>query len=171
VGLDLVALGGEDGAEVWPVRVAGEPKGISTGQPLRVEGLTAQTWEVDGRHGVASACAGWKPRARRPSARRRREAVALVNGSERVLGADVRALADVLARAVRARRELADAMNAAQRRPLCTNVEMRGVSGSERPIRCVALCRTRSGRGVDRQPATSVGRHAPELGLTQTSLS
>jgi hypothetical protein len=52
-GLDLVALGGDDGAEVWPVRIAGEPKGISTGQPLRVEGLIAATWEIDGRHGIS----------------------------------------------------------------------------------------------------------------------
>jgi hypothetical protein len=29
-GLDLVALGGKDGAEVWHVRMVGEPKGIST---------------------------------------------------------------------------------------------------------------------------------------------
>jgi hypothetical protein len=46
-------LGGKDGAEVWPVRIAGEPKGIATGQPLRVEGLTAQSWEIDGRHGIS----------------------------------------------------------------------------------------------------------------------
>jgi hypothetical protein len=52
-GLDLVVLGGEDGAEVWPVRVVGEPKGITTGQPLRVEGLTAMPWEIDGRHGMS----------------------------------------------------------------------------------------------------------------------
>ena len=52
-GLDLVALGGKDGAEVWPVRIAGEPKGISTGQPVKVQGLTAMTWEIDGRHGVS----------------------------------------------------------------------------------------------------------------------
>jgi hypothetical protein len=52
-GLDLVVLGGEDGAEVWPVRIAGEPKGIETGQPLRVQGLMAMTWEFDGRHGVS----------------------------------------------------------------------------------------------------------------------
>ena len=52
-GLDLVVLGGEDGAEVWPVRVVGEPKGISTGQPVKVQGLTAMTWEIDGRHGVS----------------------------------------------------------------------------------------------------------------------
>jgi hypothetical protein len=38
---------------VWPVRIAGEPKGISTGQPVRVEGLTALTWEMEGRHGVS----------------------------------------------------------------------------------------------------------------------
>jgi len=52
-GLDLVVLGGEDGAEVWPVRIAGEPKGIETGQTLRVEGPTAMTWEIDGRHGIS----------------------------------------------------------------------------------------------------------------------
>jgi hypothetical protein len=52
-GLDLVALGGKDGAEVWNVRIAGEPKGISTGQPVKVEGLTAMTWEIDGRHGIS----------------------------------------------------------------------------------------------------------------------
>jgi hypothetical protein len=52
-GLDLVALGGKDGAEVWHVRIAGEPKGISTGQSLKVQGLTAMTWEIDGRHGVS----------------------------------------------------------------------------------------------------------------------
>jgi hypothetical protein len=52
-GLDLVALGGKDGAEVWHVRIAGEPKGISTGQPVKVEGLSAQTWEIDGRHGIS----------------------------------------------------------------------------------------------------------------------
>jgi hypothetical protein len=52
-GLDLVVLGGEDGAEVWPVRVVGEPKGIRTGQPLRVQGLTAAPWEIDSRHGIS----------------------------------------------------------------------------------------------------------------------
>jgi hypothetical protein len=52
-GLDLVVLGGEDGAEVWPVRVVGEPQGIQTGQALHVEGLTAMTWEIDGRHGIS----------------------------------------------------------------------------------------------------------------------
>lgn len=51
--LDVVALGGEDGAEVWPVRVTGEPKGIRMGQPLRVVGLSASPWEIDGRHGIS----------------------------------------------------------------------------------------------------------------------
>lgn len=52
-GLDLVVLGLPDGAEVWNVRVVGEPKGIETGQPLRVQGLTAMTWEMEGRHGTS----------------------------------------------------------------------------------------------------------------------
>jgi hypothetical protein len=51
--LDLVALGGKDGPEVWHVRIVGEPKGITTGQPVKVQGLTAMTWEIDGRHGVS----------------------------------------------------------------------------------------------------------------------
>jgi hypothetical protein len=38
---------------VWHVRMAGEPKGISTGQPVKVDGLTAMTREIDGRHGVS----------------------------------------------------------------------------------------------------------------------
>ncbi len=60
-GLDLVALGGKDGAEVWHVRMAGEPKGISTGQPVKVQGLTAMTWEIDGRHGISFRVDGLEP--------------------------------------------------------------------------------------------------------------
>jgi hypothetical protein len=51
--VDVVALGGEDGAEVWPVRVVGEPRGIRVGQALRVVGLSASPWEMEGRHGVS----------------------------------------------------------------------------------------------------------------------
>jgi hypothetical protein len=51
--LDVVALGGEDGAEVWPVRVVGEPRGIRVGQALRVVGLSASPWEMEGRHGIS----------------------------------------------------------------------------------------------------------------------
>ena len=65
-GLDLVVLGGEDGAEVWPVRIAGEPKGIEMGQPLRVEGLTAMTWEIDGRHGISFRVDGLEPAGAAP---------------------------------------------------------------------------------------------------------
>ncbi len=39
--LDLVVLGLKDGAEVWSTRIVGEPKGVSAGQLLHVEGLTA----------------------------------------------------------------------------------------------------------------------------------
>jgi hypothetical protein len=51
--LDVVALGGEDGAEVWPVRVVGAPKGIRIGQALRVVGLSASPWEMESRHGIS----------------------------------------------------------------------------------------------------------------------
>jgi hypothetical protein len=51
--LDVVVLGGEDGAEVWPVRVVGEPTGIRMGQALRVVGLSASPWEMEGRHGIS----------------------------------------------------------------------------------------------------------------------
>jgi len=51
--LDLVVLGLEDGAEVWTTRIAGEPKGVSVGQLLHVEALTAMTWEMEGRHGTS----------------------------------------------------------------------------------------------------------------------
>jgi len=51
--LDVVVLGGEDGAEVCNVRVVGEPKGISTGLPLKIEGLAGMSWEMEGRHGIS----------------------------------------------------------------------------------------------------------------------
>jgi hypothetical protein len=35
------------------VRIAGEPTGTFTGQPVKVQGLTAMTWEIDSRHGVS----------------------------------------------------------------------------------------------------------------------
>ena len=70
--LDLVVLGGEDGAEICNVRVIGEPKGIRTGQALRVEGLAGMSWEMEGRHGISSAPASSKrpDRARSPPRRR-----------------------------------------------------------------------------------------------------
>ena len=50
--IDVVALT-DDGPQIWPVRVAGEPKGIATGQPVVVHDLIAVPWEIDGRHGIS----------------------------------------------------------------------------------------------------------------------
>jgi hypothetical protein len=55
--------------------------------------------------------------------------VALVSGSEQVLGADVRAVAEMLAALFERDRELAREMNAAQRRLLGASEDMRGLSG------------------------------------------
>jgi hypothetical protein len=54
--------------------------------------------------------------------------VVLVSGSEPVLGADVRAVADVLAALFDCDRELVAVMNAARRRLLGANDDMRGLS-------------------------------------------
>ena len=35
------------------VKVAGEPKGLGEFTPVRVTGLVATTWEMEGRHGVS----------------------------------------------------------------------------------------------------------------------
>src|SRR5215831_3286633 len=40
-------------ADVVKVSVPGEPKGLATGQPVRVTGLVALPWEQNGRHGIA----------------------------------------------------------------------------------------------------------------------
>jgi hypothetical protein len=49
----VVALGSE-GADVLTVKVAGEPKGITQGSPVRVTGLVATTWQMPpDRHGVS----------------------------------------------------------------------------------------------------------------------
>lgn len=47
----LVALG-EGEAEIIRVAVPGDP-GVSQGEMVRVEGLTAQAWEMEGRSGMA----------------------------------------------------------------------------------------------------------------------
>jgi hypothetical protein len=49
--VQLVALG-EGDAEIIRVAVPGEPS-VSQGEMVRVEGLTAQAWEKDGKSGVA----------------------------------------------------------------------------------------------------------------------
>jgi hypothetical protein len=52
----------EGQGEVLAVKVAGEPAGIDAGLPVRVEGLVAQPWELDGRSGIA-----WRSSAIRPA--------------------------------------------------------------------------------------------------------
>jgi hypothetical protein len=49
--MQLVALG-DDGAEL--MRVETPPaRGVPQGTPVRIDGLTATTWEVDGRAGIS----------------------------------------------------------------------------------------------------------------------
>jgi hypothetical protein len=50
--LGVVALGNE-GADVLTVKVAGQPKGITQGLPVKVSGLVATTWQMGDRHGVS----------------------------------------------------------------------------------------------------------------------
>ena len=49
--VQLVALG-EGEAEIIRVAVAGDPN-VGQGEMVRVDGLTAQAWELDGRSGMA----------------------------------------------------------------------------------------------------------------------
>jgi hypothetical protein len=50
--IGVVALGA-DGADVLTVKVAGQPRGMTQGLPVKVSGLVATTWEMAGRHGVS----------------------------------------------------------------------------------------------------------------------
>jgi hypothetical protein len=49
--VQLVALGNGE-AEIIKVSVVGDP-GVKQGEMVRVEALTAQAWEMDGRSGMA----------------------------------------------------------------------------------------------------------------------
>jgi hypothetical protein len=49
--VQLVALG-EGEAEIIRVSVAGDPN-VAQGEMVRVEGMTAQAWEMEGRSGMA----------------------------------------------------------------------------------------------------------------------
>jgi hypothetical protein len=63
-GVQLVALG-EGEAEIVRVGVPGDP-GVAQGEMVRVEALTAQAWEREGKSGVsfrASAVESLRPRA------------------------------------------------------------------------------------------------------------
>jgi hypothetical protein len=52
--VQLVALGDGE-AEIIRVAVPGEPK-VGQGEMVRVEGMTAQAWEMEGRSGMAFRC-------------------------------------------------------------------------------------------------------------------
>ena len=51
----------EDGTQVWSTRVVGEPPGLRAGQPVRVRGLVAHTWEMEGRHGISFRAGSLEP--------------------------------------------------------------------------------------------------------------
>jgi len=50
--LSIVAIGGE-GADILIVKVAGLPKGITAGSPVKVADLVATTWQMKDRNGVS----------------------------------------------------------------------------------------------------------------------
>src|SRR3954451_25499943 len=49
--VQLVAFG-EGGADIWRVVVPGDP-GVKEGELVRVEGMTAQAWEMESRTGMS----------------------------------------------------------------------------------------------------------------------
>ena len=58
--LQLLALNGE-AAEVVKVTVAGEPKGVTAGQPVKVTGLTTNFWSMNDRSGLSFRAAKVEP--------------------------------------------------------------------------------------------------------------
>ena len=63
--VQLVALGDGD-AEIIRVTVSGDPK-LGQGEMVRVEGMTAQAWEMEGRSGMAFRCRAIGPAGPRPA--------------------------------------------------------------------------------------------------------
>src|SRR5918998_4251806 len=61
--VQLVALGDGE-AEIIRVAVPGDPK-VTQGEMVRVEALTAQPWEMEGRSGMAFRCQAIQPAADR----------------------------------------------------------------------------------------------------------
>jgi hypothetical protein len=53
----------DGGADVIGVKVAGEPKGIAQGSPIKVTGLVASPWSMGDRSGVAFRAAAIEPAA------------------------------------------------------------------------------------------------------------
>ena len=64
--VQLVALG-EGEAEIIRVAVPGDPN-VSQGEMVRVEGMTAQAWEMDGRSGMAFRATAIQPASSRAGA-------------------------------------------------------------------------------------------------------
>ena len=58
--VQLVALG-ESAAELLQVKVAGEPRGVSQGSPVKVVGLMATPWSMGDRSGVSFRAARIEP--------------------------------------------------------------------------------------------------------------
>src|SRR4051794_41480368 len=61
--VQLVALGDGE-AEIIRVSVSGDPN-VPQGEMVRVEGMTAQPWEMEGRNGIAFRALRVKPAASR----------------------------------------------------------------------------------------------------------
>ena len=64
--VQLVALGDAE-AQIIRVSVPGDP-GVSQGEMVRVEGMTAQAWEMDGRNGMAFRAQSVRPVTTRAAA-------------------------------------------------------------------------------------------------------
>lgn len=60
--VDLVAFG-DEGPQIWPVKVAGEPRGVIVGQAVKVSGLVAVPWAMEDRHGISFRAASLGPSA------------------------------------------------------------------------------------------------------------
>ena len=58
--VELVAFG-EEGPQIWPVKISGEPRGLAVGQPVKVGGLVAVPWAMEDRHGISFRAASIAP--------------------------------------------------------------------------------------------------------------
>jgi hypothetical protein len=50
--VDVVAFGAE-APQIWPVKISGQPRGVTVGQPIKVTGLITTPWSRDGRSRIA----------------------------------------------------------------------------------------------------------------------
>jgi hypothetical protein len=61
--VQLVAMAAGAGAEIIAVKIAGEPKGVRQGAPVRVTGLVASPWSMNDRSGVSFRATRIEPAA------------------------------------------------------------------------------------------------------------